>query len=130
MSAVNALQVVVQDLRDMEQCGMDDTGDFLAGELGEDPGTLNLLIMLLKLINGTPSEADLSEQLQQAIRRWMNYRFQHSPSIDKLLRTEVDRLVRAARRMAHVDRVRASSSTNCELLFARSTLSSLFRRRT
>ncbi|PXF46800.1 hypothetical protein BWQ96_03491 [Gracilariopsis chorda] len=45
MSAVNALEVVVQDLRDMEQCGMDDTGDFLAGELGEDPGTLNLLIM-------------------------------------------------------------------------------------
>ncbi|PXF39436.1 hypothetical protein BWQ96_10879 [Gracilariopsis chorda] len=68
-------------LRDMEQCGMDDAGDFLAGELGEDPGTLNLLIMLLKLINGTPSEADLSEQLQQAVSRWMNYRFRHSPSV-------------------------------------------------
>ncbi|PXF39457.1 hypothetical protein BWQ96_10855 [Gracilariopsis chorda] len=39
-----ARSLVLQDLRDMEQCGMDDTGDFLAGELGEDPGTLNLLI--------------------------------------------------------------------------------------
>eukprot|EP00178_Gracilaria_changii_P006387 TRINITY_DN20_c0_g1_i4.p1 TRINITY_DN20_c0_g1~~TRINITY_DN20_c0_g1_i4.p1 ORF type:complete len:514 (-),score=35.90 TRINITY_DN20_c0_g1_i4:161-1702(-) len=93
MTTVTALEVVINDFRVVEQCGPDDTADFLAGHLEWGPGTLITVVTLIRLINHAPTEEDLQSSLEFAVNKWLQYRFRHSPELDRVLRIEVDRMV-------------------------------------
>ncbi|CAN8064693.1 unnamed protein product [Agarophyton chilense] len=92
MSAVHSLEVVVHDFHIFEQFSREDAGDFLAGQLTE-AGTFNIVVALLHLINHAAVQENLTQRLEQSVKKWMAHRFRHSAELDRLLRIEVDRLV-------------------------------------
>eukprot|EP00737_Agarophyton_chilense_P003944 gb/GEZJ01004768.1/.p1 GENE.gb/GEZJ01004768.1/~~gb/GEZJ01004768.1/.p1 ORF type:complete len:550 (-),score=53.39 gb/GEZJ01004768.1/:1085-2734(-) len=92
-SAVETLEVVVDDFRTVEKESVDDAGDFLAGFLDESNGTLKTVMLLLMLIIGRGDPGNITKDLLDTVSCWRNRRYMYSPELDNIIRTEVDRLV-------------------------------------
>ncbi|KAI0565628.1 hypothetical protein FGB62_16g243 [Gracilaria domingensis] len=91
-SAVEALEIVAQDFKTIEEESVDDAGDFLAGTLDDVTGTLKTVVLLLMLIIGRGDLQSVSKDLMDSVSCWRSRRYMHSPELDRILRAEVDRL--------------------------------------